>query len=317
MRAIQFFEYGDPEALQIVDVAVPQPTAAQVLVRIAATSVNHVDVETRLGRLKLLSGRRFPRGTGIDVAGTVELVGADVNGFTPGDRVWGVKASLFPRTTGAAAEFMAIDAHLLSAIPTNIDILDAAALPAVGVTAITAVRDKGRAKAGNRILIRGAAGGVGSAAVQYAHSLGAHVTALVSERNMQFVLALGADVVLDRKATHVEDLGSFDVIIDTVGSNLLQYRRHLSEHGRMVTIAFSSTRSIAAIAFSAIYGRERIRTFFGQPPRGLIAQLTDVVESGGIMPVIEEIYPLEKIADAHRAIEAGGGRGKHVIRIGP
>nr|WP_273544742.1 zinc-binding dehydrogenase [Arthrobacter jiangjiafuii] len=164
-------------------------------------------------------------------------------------------------------------------------------------------------------MVRGAAGGVGSAAVQYAHSLGAHVTALASKSNMQPVRDLGADTVLDRRLTRVEDLGSFDAIIDTVGSDLLQYRQHLSEHGRMVTIAFSSVRSIAAIAFSAIYGRKRIRSFGGKPPRGLIADLTNAVEAGAMMPVIQEVHPIEKIADAHRALEAGGVRGKHVIRI--
>lgn len=317
MRAVQFFEYGDPDKLQIVDIVTPQPTATQVLVRLSATSVNTVDTQTRLGRLKLLSGRRFPQGTGIDIAGTVELVGVDVAGFAPGDRVWGVKARFFPRTTGAAAEFMTIDARLLAAMPTSINIVDAAALPAVGVTAIAAVRDAGRVKADSRVLIRGAAGGVGSVAVQYAHSLGAHVTALVSKSNMQFVLDLGADIVLDRRATQIDDLGSFDAIIDTVGSDLLQYRRHLLRHGRMVTIAFNSIGSMAAIAFSVVYGRKRIRTFAGQPSRGLIAQLTDAVEAGGIAPVIEAVYPLEKIADAHRAAEAGGGRGKRVIRINP
>jgi len=315
VRAVQFFSFGAADKLQIVDVGIPWPTARQVLVRIAATSINPVDIETRHGRLRLLSGRSFPQGTGIDIAGTVETVGDDVVGFAPGDRVWGVKAGFFPRTTGAAAEFMAVDAGLLAASPQNIDIVDAAALPAVGITAITAVRDKGRVKAGSRVLVRGAAGGVGSVVVQYAHSLGAHVTALVSEGNMQFVLDLGADVVLDRKATHVEDLGRFDVIIDTVGSDLLRYRRHLSRGGRMVTIAFSSSGSLAAIALSGIYGRKRIRTFAGQPPRGRIAQLTDLVEADAIVPVIAEIYPLERIADAHRAAEAGGGRGKRVIRI--
>ena len=315
MRAVQFFEYGDPTELQLVEVAMPQPTGTEVVVRVSATSINPVDTETRLGRLKLLAGRRFPQGTGIDIAGIVELVGTDVTEFVPGDRVWGVKAGFFSRTTGAAAEFMAIDAGLLATLPTNLDIIESAALPAVGVTAITAVRDKGRVKAGSRVLIRGAAGGVGSAAVQYAHSLGAHVTALVSERNMQFVSDLGAAVVLDRRVTSVEELGEFDVIIDAVGSDLLKYRKRLGKNGRMVAVAFSSIGSVAAIAFSTIYGRKRIRTFAGQPPRGLMAQLTEVVEGGGISPVIEEIYPLEKIADAHRAVEAGGGRGKRVIRI--
>ena len=317
MRAVQFFEYGDPTELQLVDVAMPQPTGTQVVVRVSATSINPVDTETRLGRLKLLAGRRFPQGTGIDLAGVVELVGTDVTEFVPGDRVWGVKAAFFSRTTGAAAEFMAIDAGLLAALPTNLDIIESAALPAVGVTAIRAVRDEGGVTAGSSVLVRGAAGGVGSAAVQYAHWLGAHVTALASERNMQFVRDLGADIVLDRNLTPVAELGSFDVIIDAVGSDLLTYRRHLGKSGRMVTVAFSSIGSIAAIGFSAIYGRKRIRTFAGQPPRRLMAQLTEVVEAGGMVPVIEEIYPLEKIADAHRAAEAGGGRGKRVIRIRP
>jgi NADPH:quinone reductase-like Zn-dependent oxidoreductase len=317
MRAVQFFEYGSPDVLQIVDVAIPRPSATQVLVRVSATSLNPVDTDTRLGRLSLLSGRRFPQGTGIDIAGTVELVGTAVTEFAPGDRVWGVKASFFPRTTGAAAEFMAIEAGLLAALPTNIDIVDAAALPAVGITAITAVRDKGQVTAGSRVLIRGAAGGVGSAAVQYAHSLGAHVTALVSERNAHFVRDLGAHVVLDRRATRSGDLDTFDAIIDTVGSDQAQYRQHLSAQGRMVTIAFSSFGSVAAIALSTLHGRKRIRTFSGQPPRGLITQLTAAVETGHIAPLVEEIYPLERIADAHRAGEAGGGRGKRVIRVGP
>src|SRR5690606_25058243 len=120
LRAIQFFRYGAPDELQVVDVAMPRPTPTQVLVRIAATSINPVDTDTRSGRLKLLSGRRLPQGTGIDIAGTVDRVGADVTGFAPGDRVWGLKAGFFSRTSGAAAEFMAVAAHLLAAAPTNI-----------------------------------------------------------------------------------------------------------------------------------------------------------------------------------------------------
>ncbi|TQL41950.1 NADPH:quinone reductase-like Zn-dependent oxidoreductase [Homoserinimonas aerilata] len=316
MRAVQFFEYGDASMLKIVDVDTPAPTAGQVLVRVSATSVNPVDIAVRRGEMRMLSGHRFPQGLGIDIAGVVAEVGANVTAFVPGDRVWGVKAGLFTRASGAAAEFMVIDARLLSSIPANIDLIDSAALPAVGVTAVTAVGDKARVVATSRVLIRGAAGGVGSAAVQYAHSLGAHVTALASERNMRFVLDLGADVALNRATTPVVDLGDFDAIIDTVGSELLQLRRHLSPNGRMVTIAVGSLGSIAAVAFSAIYGPRRIRAFFGQPPRGVLAQLTEIVQAEGIMPVIEEIYPLERIADAHRAAEAGGGRGKRVIRIG-
>ncbi|MFT2815523.1 NAD(P)-dependent alcohol dehydrogenase [Leifsonia sp. A12D58] len=291
------------------------PTTSQVLVRVAATSVNAMDTDTRSGSLRILAGRRFPQGSGIDVSGTVEAVGSDVTGFRVGDRVWGIKAGFFPRTTGAAAEFMAIEASLLAIMPLNVNDVDAAALPAVGVTAITAVRDTARVKAGDRVLVRGGAGGVGSVVVQYAHSLGAHVTALVSDRNIDLVLSLGADVALDRRTTRVDDLGEFDVIVDTVGSDLLRYRRHLSTHGRMVTIAFSSIGSMSAIVLSAVYGPKRIRTFFGQPARGVIAELTTIVEAGGIVPVIDGIYPLNDIAEAHRTLEAGGGRGKTVVRV--
>ncbi|MEF2976021.1 NAD(P)-dependent alcohol dehydrogenase [Subtercola sp. YIM 133946] len=319
MRVAQFFRYGGPEVVRVVEVDTPEPAADEVLVRVAATSVNPMDAETRAGRMRLLSGRRSPHGLGIDVAGTVERLGTAVatdGRFAVGDAVWGVVARFFSGTTGAAAEFMTVPARLLAIIPSSLDFIGAAALPAVGITAITAVRYRGRTEAGDRVLVRGAAGGVGSSAVQFAHSLGAHVTALASAGDLAWVRGLGADVALDRRATGPDDLGCFDVLVDTVGTELWRYRRLLAPGGRMVTIAFGSPADVLSIAASTIYGASRIRTFLGQPPLGMIDQLGSAVRSGAIGPQVGAVFDLDDIADAHRSLAMKSVRGKRVIRIG-
>ncbi|WP_022884972.1 NAD(P)-dependent alcohol dehydrogenase [Glaciibacter superstes] len=316
MRAVQFSKYGGPDVLEIVDVAMPVATSKQVIVRITATSINSVDTETRSGRLRLLSGRRFPQGTGLDFTGTISALGDEVTGLAIGERVWGLKAGFFTRTTGGAAEYLAIEAKLVTRMPSNVNDIEAAALPAVGATAVAAVIDHGAVAAGDRVLVRGGSGGVGSAVVQLAHSRGAHVTALTGAKNQDFVLQLGADVALDYQTTKIDDLGTFDVVIDTVGSDVLRLRRHLAPRERMVAVAFGSPATLAAIAWSWVHGSRRIRTFFGQPAANVIVRLTELVEAGSIRPVIDSIHTLENIAETHRAHEAGGGRGKRVVAIG-
>lgn len=315
VRAIQFSKYGGPAVLEVVDAAMPVATSKQVVIRVTATSINPVDTETRSGRLRLLSGRRFPQGTGLDFTGTISALGEEVTGFTIGERVWGLKAGFFVRTTGGAAEYLAIEAKLVTRMPSIVSDIEAAALPAVGATAVAAVIDHGAVAGGDRVLVRGGSGGVGSAVIQLAHSRGAHVTALASPKNLDFVLDLGADVALDYQTTAVDDLGTFDVIIDTVGSDVLRLRRHLAPRGRMVTIAFGSPATLVAIAWSLVHGSRRIRTFVGQPATDVIVRLTELVEAGAIRPVIDSIHSLENIAEAHRAQEAGGGRGKRVVAI--
>jgi NADPH:quinone reductase-like Zn-dependent oxidoreductase len=308
MRAALFDRYGPPEVLYEGVVPDPEAGPGQVVVRVHAASVNGGEMMGRSGRLKLLLGRRFPKRVGIDFAG--EVVSGP--GFPPGTPVWGG----LPRGRfGSAAEYVAVHPDRLAPSPTGLDLVRAAALPGVGTTAITALRDKARLRPGERLLVRGASGGVGSVAVQVGKAYGAHVTALAGGRNLDFVRGLGADEAIDYR-TDPADLGRFDVVLDTHGSTPRAYRRLLGPGGRMVGIAFRSAADVGYVLGSAVFGSRRVRFFSGNPTSDLFADLTALVESGAVRPVVDAVHPLADVAGAHRALEAGGVRGKHVIRIG-
>ncbi|MFC4014966.1 NAD(P)-dependent alcohol dehydrogenase [Nonomuraea purpurea] len=254
------------------------------------------------------------RGSTDGVGPSGPVGGSGVRGPVVGDRVWG----LLPRVFGSAAEYVVVRPRQIALAPAGLDLVQAAALPVVGTTAITALRDKARLQEGERLLVRGAAGGAGSVAVQLGRAFGAHVTALAGARSLDFVRDLGADEAFDYRTTGPADLGRFDVVLDTVGTGLSAYRRLLRPGGRMVTIAFDLDRVVASLSYvaaSAVFGSRRVRLFSGNPTHRLIADLTRYVESGAIRPVVDTVFPLADIAEAHRALEAGGVRGKHVIQI--
>ncbi|MFE2757058.1 NAD(P)-dependent alcohol dehydrogenase [Actinosynnema sp. NPDC059335] len=308
MRAALFDRYGPPDVLYEGEVPEPVPRPGEVVVRVHAVSVNGGEVLGRSGRLKLLLGPKFPKRVGIDFAG--EVVSGP--GYEPGAHVWGG----LPRGRfGSAAEYLALSPRQLAPSPAGLDLVRAAALPGVGTTAITALRDRARLRPGERLLVRGASGGVGSVAVQLGKAYGAHVTALAGKRNLDFVREeLGADEAVDYR-TDPADLGRFDVVLDTHGSALPAYRRLLGPGGRMVGIAFRSAGDVGYLLASAVFGSRRVRFFSGNPETELFADLTALVERGAIRPVVDTVHPLSAIADAHRALEAGGVRGKHVIRV--
>ncbi|WP_447007665.1 NAD(P)-dependent alcohol dehydrogenase [Saccharothrix isguenensis] len=307
MRAALFDRYGPPEVLYEGTVPDPEVKPGQVLVRVHAASVNGGEVIARTGKLKLLLGSKFPKRVGVDFAG--EVVSGP--GFEPGAHVWGT----LPRGPfGSAAEYVAVHPRQLAPSPTGLDLVHAAALPGVGTTAITALRDKAELRRGERLLVRGAGGGVGSVAVQVGKAYGAHVTASAGKRNLDFVRELGADEAVDYR-TDPADLGSFDVVLDTYGSTPRAYRRLLAPGGRMVGIAFRSGADIGYVLASAVFGARRVRFFSGNPKSDLFADLTALVESGAVRPVVDAVHPLAEIAAAHRALEAGGVRGKHVVRV--
>ncbi|QFZ19363.1 NAD(P)-dependent alcohol dehydrogenase [Saccharothrix syringae] len=307
MRAALYDRYGPPEVLYEGTVPEPEVPLGHVLVRVHATSVNGGERLMRSRWFGPLLGRRFPKRVGVDLAG--EVVRGP--GFAPGARVWG----LLPYGRfGSAAEFVSVHPRQLAPSPAGLDLVEAAALPAVGTTAITALRDKARLRAGERLLVRGASGGVGSVAVQLGKAYGAHVTALASARNLDFVRSLGADEAVDY-AVDPASLGRFDVVLDTYGAGASAYRRLLAPGGRMVGIAFRSAGDIAYLLASQVFGARRVRFFSGNPKSELFAELTALVERGALRPVVEAVHPLARVADAHRAVEVGGVRGKHVIRI--
>lgn len=313
MRAAFFDSYGPPEVIYVGEAPVPVPGAGQVLVRVGAATVNGGELFLRAGRLRPFSGRRFPKRLGIDVAGRVEALGAGVADVRAGDEVWGV----LPRgRMGTAAEFVVLDAGRVAPMPAGLDAAGAVSLLAGGTTALTGLRDKAGLRAGERLLVRGAAGGVGSVAVQLGKALGAHVTGLASARTADFVRGLGADVVADYAVTEPSDLGRFDVVFDTVGGALPAFRRLLAPGGRMVAVAFDSRRILRDVAYlfgSWVFGPRRVRFFSGNPGRELLTELGRFVDEGRLVPVVDTVRPLAEVAAAHRALEDGGVRGKHVI----
>ncbi|MDQ0596378.1 NADPH:quinone reductase-like Zn-dependent oxidoreductase [Streptomyces canus] len=281
---------------------------------VEASSVNGHDVLVRAGELKIVSGRRFPIGVGLDFAGVVAATGADVKDYRVGERVWGMVHPRQRHTTGGAAEYVVVPADRIVPAPASISPVDAASLVVAGATALIALRDTVHVVSGERVLVRGAAGGVGTAAVQLAHALGCHVTALARDRHAQVLTDLGADEVLDYGSTTSDQIGPFDVIVDTVGSELKCYRRRLTKGGRMVTVGLSAG-ALAAIAASSVYGARRIRTFSANPETAMLRDLADHVTSGALRPVVDSVYSLADIAAAHQSFERGGGVGKHVVEV--
>lgn len=309
MRFAAYDRYGSPDVLYSTTGPRPRVRDGEVLVRVRALSVNGGELAMRAGRLRPFSGNRFPKPVGIDLVGDVVEPGA--SRFDAGDTVWG----LLGRRMGTAAEYVAVPAHRLDHVPPRLDVVQAAALP-TGTTAITALRDKANLAPGERLLIRGASGGVGHVAVQLGKAMGAHVTGLTSAANLDLATALGADEAIDYRAPGA--LGRFDVVLDTVGTDLPAFRGLLAPRGRMVAIAFDlgrPVRSLGYIAVNAPRPTRWVRFFSGNPTNSLLAELGRLVMSGAIQPQVDRVFPLADIAGAHRALDNGSVRGKIVIEV--
>jgi NADPH:quinone reductase-like Zn-dependent oxidoreductase len=312
MRASQYSHYGKPGVLHESTVPVPEPGHGEVLVKVHGTSVNVIELHVRAGELRVATGFRFPKGMGMDFAGEIASLGDGATGLVVGARVWGFLPGLPSGPTAAGAEYMVAQPSQLSLAPTSIDLVDAAALPMAAATALIALRDHAHLKAGGRVLIRGASGGVGSAAVQLAKAMGGEVTGLAGAANLDFVRGLGADAALDYHTHGPDQLGKFDVILDLTGSRMGAYRRLLARHGRMVTTA---VKGLPYILWSTIYGTRRVRAFLATPKAQVFADVAGYVDRGELRPVIDAVRSLAEMGAAHAALEAGGGRGKQVVRV--
>ncbi|WP_173136368.1 NAD(P)-dependent alcohol dehydrogenase [Kibdelosporangium persicum] len=312
MRAVQYERVGGPEVLRVNNVPTPEPGSGEVLVEVRAASVDASEAVIRAGKLRGFVRGRFPRRLGSDFAGHVVALGPGVHAWSVGDDVWG----LMPHYAfGALADYVVVPGQRLARAPENLSLLDAAALPVSGTTALTALTDKAGLKSGERLLVRGASGAVGSLVVQLGKAFGAHVTGLAGAANLDLVTELGADVALDYRTTRPEELGSFDVIVDLVGTHISAYLARLTRGGRMVALAFDQDRILTSMATLILRFAvdRRIKVFSNNPSPERIAGLTTAVEAGSIRPVIDTVFPLTGIAEVHRRLEAGGVRGKHVI----
>jgi NADPH:quinone reductase-like Zn-dependent oxidoreductase len=319
MRAVQYDSFGPPEVLYVTDVPVPAVKPGQLLIRVHATTVQGGEMSVRSGLTKRISGARLPRRIGTDFTGQVVAVAEPRSDIEVGDFVWGC----LPRDQyvrghfGSASDFVAVPRDYVSLVPRGLDPVTAAAL-VVGVVADRGLRQAAELKAGESLLVRGAGGGVGILAVQLGKAWGAHVTALGSSKHADVLRSLGADEVIDYRSVAVDELLRYDVIFDTVGTELAALRRRLTPEGRMVTIALDVNhlaRSVLTVAGSAVYGKQRIRFFSHSPRTADMAALTELVETGALHPVVDTVYPLEQIAQAHRDQESGGVLGKRVIRV--
>ena len=307
MRAVRYEAFGPPEVLRVVDVPVPRIKPGEVLVRVRAAGVGGGETAIRAGRLRRVMRNRPPSGVGNEFTGHVEAVGADVRRLREGDPVWGLMPHL---TFGSTAEFVAVPDRLLTPAPAEIE---AAALPSAGTTVLTALTEKVRLSKSQTLLVRGAAGGVGSLAVQLGRALGAQVTALAGARNLDWVRDLGADEVVDYRSDAVAGLGPFDVILDTVGTDLPVFRRMLARHGRMIALALDPDHLARNLIFIAT--ARNVVSFSNNPSTARLAELARLVAQGTIRPVVDTVFPIGDIAEAHRRLEAGGVRGKYVIAL--
>lgn len=321
MKAIIQNRYGSPDVLRLEDVDRPTPGDDEVLVRVSAAAVNigdwhllrAVPYVIRLGLGLRRPRRRTP---GRDIAGHVEAVGRNVTEFAPGDEVFGWGG-------GAFAEYVCTaETHLLRK-PADLTLEQAAAVGDSAFTALAAVRDQGRIQPGQRVLINGASGGVGTFAVQIAKAFGAHVTAVSSGRNADLVRSLGADEVVDyERQDFTENRGTYDVMLDLVGNrSLAACRRVLTPRGTYVIVGVRDAgrwlglgRQARALLVSP-FVRRRMRVFVVKHTRADLAVLSDLVEAERIRPVIDRRYPLGEAADALRHQGEGRPRGKVVITV--
>ena len=323
MKGIVHRCYGSPDVIRYEDIAKPAPADDEVLVRVHAASVNPLDwhyVEGTPYLVRIDAGFGKPENPrlGVDFAGTVEAVGRNVKRFKPGDEVFGAR-------TGAFAEYVTVrEERAITLKPGNVTFEQAASVPIAALTALQAVRDKAHVKAGQKVLINGASGGVGTFAVQIAKSLGAEVTGVCSTRNLELVRSLGADHVIDyTREDFTKAAERYDVIIDTVGTHSVpDYRRVLTPAGQYVMIGSATIGRwfgwleipVEAWILSPFMS-QKFGMMLAELNKEDLAVLGDLMQSGKVTPSIDRTYKLRDTAEALRYLEKGHARGKVVLTV--
>ena len=318
MRAVLYRRYGSPDVLELDDVDVPATGDDDVLVRVHAAAVNPGDLYSLLGRpyvVRLITGLVTPRQPvlGRAFAGTVEAVGENVSRFRPGDEVYGEIPG------GAYAEYVSVAERVLARKPHNTPFEEAAAVPLSGVTALKGLRDKGEVAPGNKVLINGASGGVGTLAVQIARSMGAEVTAVCSSRNVEMVQSLGADHVVDYTGEDFTLGRGYDVVFDLVGNrSLAELRRTLTPTGTLVLSSGPPSPTIRRIITALVLSpflRGRMAPLLQRSSREDLEHLTELIEASTLTPVIDRTYRLSDAPEAIRYQGQGHARGRTVITM--
>ncbi|WP_069869543.1 NADP-dependent oxidoreductase [Streptomyces malaysiensis] len=313
MRAVTIREFGGPEVLTAERVARPEPLPTEVLVRVHAAGINPVDWKTRAGQ-GMAGLQTLPMILGWDVSGVVEEVGFGVTTLAPGDEVYGMP--WFPRAAGAYAEFVTAPSRHFARKPASVGHVEAASLPLAALTAWQALVDTAGVKAGQRVLVHAAAGGVGHLAVQFAKHLGAEVVATAREPRHAWLKELGADEVIDYTRQPFEDVtGDIDVVIDLIGALDDTDARSVSvtrPGGLVVAIPGGVSERLATVAAQA---GVRTSPFLVEPDATALHTIAGLVDSGAVRAEVERTFALEEAAEAHRLGETNRTRGKLVLTV--
>jgi len=322
MKAAVYTKYGPPNVVQIRDIEKPVPKDNEVLIRICAAAVNPLDWHLMRGEpyaIRAMCGLLKPKTTqlGVDVAGRVEAVGREVTEYKPGDEVFGA-------CRGAFAEYGCPPESSLATKPRNLTFEQAGAVSVAGRTALQVLRDKGQIQAGQKVLVNGAAGGVGTFVVQIAKSFGADVTGVCSSRNLDMVRSIGADRVIDYKQEDFAKSGKrYDIFVDCFANHsLFACRQVLNPKGIYVAVGGPSGawmiglfgRVVGGLALSVLTGQKFV-TFMAKSSKEDLRILGELMENGKVTPVIDRRYKLTEVPEAIRYLEEGHARGKVVITL--
>jgi NADPH:quinone reductase-like Zn-dependent oxidoreductase len=319
MKAIVCTQYGPPDVLQLTEIAKPAPADNEVLIKLHAASVNPVDLHLMRGKpffLRLISGgllapkRKVP---GHDIAGRVEAIGKNVTQFKPGDAVFGAGR-------GAFAEYVCAKQDNVALKPANSSFEDAAAMPVAALTALQGLRDKGRIQPGQKVLVDGASGGVGTFAVQIAKSFGAEVTAVCSTQKADTARSIGADHIIDYTREDFTKSGlRYDLILAAnAHHSIFDYRRALSQDGIYVMAGGGGVQALQAVLLGPLLSRigsKKARFFIANINQKDLVFLKDLLEAGKVVPVIDRRYPLSGAAEALRYLAQGHAQGKIVLTV--
>ena len=323
MKAIVYRRYGSPDILEYEEIEKPIPGDAEVLIKVHAASVNPFDTHFVRGRpylFRIMMGLRKPKHTrlGVDVAGQVEAVGRNVTRFKPGDEVFGA-------SRGAFAEYVCTSESALATKPRNVTFEHAASVPMAGMTALQALRDNGKIHPGQRVLINGAAGGVGTCAVQIAKSFGADVTGVCSTKSVDMVRSIGADRVIDYTSEDFTKSGQrYDLILDCVANHSLSAcRRVLNPQGIYMIVGGQPGRLIgvlirlitALVVSRFVRQNQKLALVRAKLSKEDLAVLGELMQTGKLTPVIDRRYRLSEVPQAIRYLGEGHARGKVVITL--
>jgi NADPH:quinone reductase-like Zn-dependent oxidoreductase len=319
MKAIVHRRYGSPDVLRLEELPSPEPGQGEVRVRVRAASVFAGDVYVLRGApffVRFATGLRRPRNPipGIDLAGIVDVTGPGVTDLRPGDEVFGFAA-------GSLAELVCVPAGQLVRRPANLSLEEAATVPEAGLTALQGLRDHGHVQPGQRVLVIGASGGVGTFAVQIAKALGAEVTGVCGPANLELVRSIGADHVIDYTRTDVTTVGErYDVILQAAGTASPRRLRCALVPGGTLVLSSGQGRvagvdRILAATILNPFVRERLAVFVTKENGADLATLAAMIEAGQVRPVIDRTYPLAQAAEAMRYLGAGHARGKIILAV--